>query len=59
MDLADEEAWERRSRIWRRVALVVVAVICVAAAVAAGIWAWDHHHATYHSAALSARKVLR
>lgn len=55
LDVADEKAWERRSRIWRLVAVVVVVAICAAALVALGIWIWDHHEATYHSASVSAR----
>lgn len=59
LDLADEGAgaWERRSRIWRRVALVVPIVICIAALVVVGILIWDHHDTTYHSAILVARGV--
>jgi hypothetical protein len=53
LDLADEEAWERRSRIWRLVAVVVVIVICLVAVVVVGIWIWDHRHASYHSASLA------
>lgn len=47
LDPADEEAWERRGRKWRVMALVVVVVICIAVVVALGIWIWDHHHASY------------